>query len=39
VTGSGYEALVTAQSRALARLSREIVAVIQAASQGQTPGN
>jgi uncharacterized lipoprotein YmbA len=39
VTGSDYAALVAAQSRVVGRLSREIVAVIQAASQGQTPGN
>jgi len=37
VTGSGYEALVTAQSRALARLSREIVEAIHAAGR-QQPG-
>jgi uncharacterized lipoprotein YmbA len=33
VTGSGYEALVTAQSRALARLSHEIVEAIHAAGR------
>jgi uncharacterized protein len=37
VTGSGYEALVTAQSRALARLSHEIVEAIHAAGRKQ-PG-
>ena len=37
VTGSGYDALVTAQSRALAKLSHEIVEAIQAASRKQ-PG-
>jgi len=37
VTGSGYEALVTAQSRALARLSHEIVEAIHAAGR-QQPG-
>jgi len=35
VTGSGYDALVTAQSRALAKLSHEIVEAIHAASQGK----
>ena len=35
VTGSGYDALVTAQSRALARLSHEIVEAIHGASQGK----
>jgi uncharacterized lipoprotein YmbA len=35
VTGSGYEALVTAQSRALAKLSREIVEAIHGVSQGK----
>lgn len=38
VTGSGYTALVAAQSQALAKLSQDIVAAIQAASQGQLPG-
>ena len=33
VTGSGYDALVTAQSRALAKLSHEIVEAIHAAGQ------
>ena len=37
VTGSGYDALVTAQSRALAKLSHEIVEAIHAASRKQ-PG-
>ena len=37
VNGSGYDALVTAQSRALAKLSHEIVEAIQAASRKQ-PG-
>ena len=37
VAGSGYDALVTAQSRALAKLSHEIVEAIQAASRKQ-PG-
>jgi len=37
MTGSGYEALVTAQSRALARLSHEIVEAIHAAGRKQ-PG-
>ncbi len=38
VSGSGYTALVAAQSRALAKLSQDIVAAIQAASQEQLPG-
>ncbi|MFY9708429.1 MAG: PqiC family protein, partial [Desulfobacterales bacterium] len=37
VTGSGYDALVMAQSRALAKLSHEIVEAIHAASRKQ-PG-
>jgi uncharacterized protein len=37
VTRSGYDALVAAQSRALAKLSHEIVEAIQAASRKQ-PG-
>jgi hypothetical protein len=37
VTGSGYDALVTAQSRALAKLSHEIVEAIHAAGRKQ-PG-
>jgi len=37
VTGSGYDALVTAQSRALAKLSHEIAEAIHAASRKQ-PG-
>ena len=37
VSGSDYAALVAAQSRALAKLSQEIVAAIHAASQKQ-PG-
>jgi uncharacterized lipoprotein YmbA len=37
VTGSGYDALVTAQSRALAKLSHEIAEAIQAAGRKQ-PG-
>ncbi len=37
VTGSGYDALVTAQSRALAKLSHEIVEAILAAGRKQ-PG-
>jgi uncharacterized protein len=36
VTGSGYDALVTAQSRALAKLSHEIVEAIHAAGREQT---
>ena len=39
VTGSGYDALVTAQSRALAKLSHEIVEAIHAASQGRQANN
>jgi uncharacterized lipoprotein YmbA len=39
VTGSGYDALVMAQSRALAKLSHEIVAAIQAASLGRQANN
>ena len=35
VTGSGYDALVTAQSRALAKLSHEIVEAIHGVSQGK----
>ena len=35
VSGSDYAAVVAAQSRALARLSHEIVAVIHASNQGQ----
>jgi uncharacterized lipoprotein YmbA len=37
VNRSGYEALVAAQSRALATLSREIVQAIQAASRERSP--
>jgi uncharacterized lipoprotein YmbA len=37
VSGSDYAALVAAQSRALTKLSQEIVAAIHAASQKQ-PG-
>jgi hypothetical protein len=37
VTGSGYDALVTAQSRALAKLSHAIVEAIHAAGRKQ-PG-
>ncbi|MFZ0611639.1 MAG: PqiC family protein [Desulfobacterales bacterium] len=37
VQGPDYAAMVAAQSRALAKLSREIVAAIQAASQGRLP--
>ncbi len=36
VTGSGYDALVTAQSRALAKLSHEIVEAIHAAGRKQS---
>jgi hypothetical protein len=35
VNGSDYAALVAAQSRALTKLSQEIVAAIHAASRGQ----
>ena len=35
VSGSDYAALVAAQSRALTKLSQEIVAAIHAASRGQ----
>ena len=38
VTGSGYAAMVAAQSRALAKISREIVDALHGASQGQSPG-
>jgi uncharacterized lipoprotein YmbA len=37
VQGSDFDALVAAQSRALARLSREIVAAIHAAEQDRLP--
>jgi uncharacterized lipoprotein YmbA len=37
VDGPGYEALVAAQSRALAALSREIVKTIHAASRESSP--
>ena len=37
VQGSDYAAIVAAQSRALAKLSREFVEAIQAASQGRQP--
>ncbi|MGB5420789.1 MAG: ABC-type transport auxiliary lipoprotein family protein [Desulfobacterales bacterium] len=33
VTGSGYDALVTAQSRALAKLSHEIAGAIHGVNQ------
>ncbi|MGB5422687.1 MAG: ABC-type transport auxiliary lipoprotein family protein, partial [Desulfobacterales bacterium] len=35
VTGSGYDALVTAQSRTLAKLSQKIVEAIHGVSQGK----
>ena len=38
VTGSGYAALVAAESRAVAKLSQEIVGAIQAASQQSLSG-
>ena len=38
VKGSNYAAVVAAQSRALATLSQDIVAAIQAVSKGQPPG-
>jgi uncharacterized lipoprotein YmbA len=38
VKGPDYTALVTAQSRALAKLSQEITAAIQATRQGQSQG-